>query len=407
MRQCFADQSTLIRRVLEPHIIDERAQLAHAWRMIGSGEHLGSSLAGSRSAKILGHAVINRSSLGTSWCNFVARPVCDHPGTGRDIVRVGIYSLSISRGADSNPFDVLDDVNQLGLAGCQFASPLDLSPDLDPAELQTVRSHAARHGLFVDVALGQIHPYHFESRPEVLALGNGSPKIGFQRLIEAARTVDCTEIMFTIGTVADRFSVSVTWEQQLHAATAFLRTLAPQARDLACHLCLKTHEEITSFEIARIADALGPDVLSVCFDPVNLLVRLEDPLSAARRLAPLVRQVQLDDALIAMTARGLERWLVPCGSGVIDWPAILALLGSDLPDVRGTIELHRAFFDMPIFEPTWLAAQPELTVSELVSVLRLVRESEGRPFAKDFQMDPVSRLEPTLAYLRHSGSGSQ
>jgi sugar phosphate isomerase/epimerase len=315
-------------------------------------------------------------------------------------VRVGIYSRSISRGADSNAFDVLDDVNVLGLAGCQFASPLDLSPDLDSAELQNVRAHAAGLSLWVDVALGQIHPYHFDSRPEVLALGDGSPRIGFQRLIEAARAVDCTDIMFTIGTVADRFSLSVSWEEQLHATATFLRTLAPLVRDLACRLCLKTHEEITSFEIARIADALGPDVLSVCFDPVNVLVRIEDPLSAARRLAPLVRQVQLDDAVVPMTASGLERWLVPCGSGVIDWPAILALLGSEMPDLRGTIELHRAFFDMPIFEPTWLAAQPELTVSEFVGVLRLVSQSEGRPFTKDFQMDPVSRLEPTLAYLR-------
>jgi hypothetical protein len=64
------------------------------------------------------------------------------------------------------------------------------------------------------------------------------------------------------------------------------------------------------------------------------------------------------------------------------------------------IELHRAFFDMPIFDSEWLAAQPDLSVTELVGLFRLLSESESGPFTKDYQMDPASRLEPALAYVR-------
>jgi sugar phosphate isomerase/epimerase len=291
---------------------------------------------------------------------------------------------------------VLDRVVALGLAGCQFASPFELSPNLDLGEVRAVHSHALALGLYVDVAIGQIHPHHFDARPEVLALGDGDMRAGLQRLIEAIRTVDCTEIMFTIGSIADRFNPSMAWQEQVGATTAFLCLLGPVLRDLDCRLCVKTHEEITSFEVARMVDALGADLLSVCFDPVNVLVRLEDPLVAAQRLLPSIRQVQVDDALLTMNMRGLERWLMPYGGGIVDWPAIVTLLP---PETRRTIELHRAFFDMPVFDPAWLAGQPDLTVSELASVFSLASRSANRPLVKAFQEDPVLRLEPTLAHL--------
>jgi sugar phosphate isomerase/epimerase len=315
-------------------------------------------------------------------------------------MKLGIYSRSLENQAEDGPTALLDRVSALGLDGCQFASPLALSPNLDSAELDAVRAQAMALGLNVEVALGQINPYHFDSRPEVLALGNGDMRAALQRLIEATRALDCTDIMFTIGTLDDRFSRVVPWVEQLRATTYFLQSIAPVLRDLDCHLCLKTHEEITSFEIARLIEAVGADVLGVCFDPVNVLVRIEDPLSAARRLLPYVRQVQIDDALLTMTTKGFERWLVPCGRGILDWPGLIAFLLPHLPEARATIELHRAFFEMPIFDTAWLSAQPDLTITELVKVLQLVSESTSKPLARDFQTNPISRLEPTLAYLR-------
>jgi sugar phosphate isomerase/epimerase len=315
-------------------------------------------------------------------------------------MKLGIYSRSLENNAEPGPLALLDRVSALGLDGCQFASPLALSPKLVSAELEAVRAQAASLGLYVELALGQINPYHFDSRPELLALGDGDMRAALQRLIGAARAVDCTEIMFTIGTLADRFSRVEPWDEQLRATTYFLQSIAPVLRDLDCHLCLKTHEEITSFEIVRLIEAVGPDVLGVCFDPVNVLVRIEDPLSAARRLRPYVRQLQIDDAILTMTMKGFERWLVPCGRGILDWPGLMALLLPHLPEARATIELHRAFFEMPIFDAAWLSAQPDLTITELVNVLQLVSQSTSKPLAEDFQTNPISRLEPTLAYVR-------
>ena len=40
---------------------------------------------------------------------------------------------------------------------------------------------------------------------------------------------------------------------------------------------LETHEEITSFELVRLVEGVGPDVTGIVFDTANLLLRVEHP----------------------------------------------------------------------------------------------------------------------------------
>jgi sugar phosphate isomerase/epimerase len=63
--------------------------------------------------------------------------------------------------------------------------------------------------------------------------------------------------------------------------------LAPVLREQGCRIDLETHEEITTHEVVALISAVGPDVLGVTFDPANVVVRGEDPLAAAQRVAPL------------------------------------------------------------------------------------------------------------------------
>jgi sugar phosphate isomerase/epimerase len=313
----------------------------------------------------------------------------------------GLYSRSLSLDDRVDAALLLDRVAALGLGGCMFSSPSALSARLDPAELESVRAHADVLGLYLELALGQINPYRFDARPDLVALGEGDARFGLERMLRAAQTIGCTELMFSIGTLADRSGDAPLWAEQLRATSQFLRELAPILRDLGCHLNLKTHEEITSFEVVRLIEATGPDVLGVCFDPVNVLARLEHPLAAAQRLAPYVRQIQLDDARIRLSKDGLVRRLCACGSGIINWPAILrAVLRPELP-ARLTVELHRAQLSMPIFDSNWLAMQPDLTISEFAAVIELTQAPAGVANAWEARgAEPIERLAPTIAYLR-------
>lgn len=86
------------------------------------------------------------------------------------------------------------------------------------------------------------------------------------------------------------------------------RTAHQNSRPCCAHgsrLLLKTHEEITSFEIVRIIEKVGADVIGVLLDPVNFVARLEEPIVYNARVAPYVRQVHLEDFVVRYNDKGL------------------------------------------------------------------------------------------------------
>jgi sugar phosphate isomerase/epimerase len=295
---------------------------------------------------------------------------------------------------------ILEAVRTLGLEGCDFMNPLQISPTLDPGELQAARACADDLDIYLAIGLGRISPYHFTQRPEVLALGDGDFRQGLMRMIRAVGSIGCTELFFWIGSPADRVSRSVPWTEQITATRRFLDSLAPLLRDLGCHLNLKTHGENPTREIVEIVEAVGPDVLGIAFDPANVFESLEDPVAAARRVAPYVRQVQADDALLRFIDDGLERVLRPCGEGIVNWPVIVAILRDAAPAFTLNVELHRADARMPMFDPEWLWFQTDVTVTELAETIRLARLSESRLADLDPETDRGARLAPSITYLR-------
>jgi sugar phosphate isomerase/epimerase len=300
---------------------------------------------------------------------------------------------------------MLDTVKRHGLHGCLFPTPFEVSPSLDLGEIREVRAYADSLRLYLDAAAGQINPYHFAGRGDVLAAGDGDFRVGLELLILAAREMGCSSVFFTIGALADRFSRSVPWSDQFAATTAFLKSMRPFLLDQEMRLDLKTHEEIRSDECVRVIEAVGSDVMGIGLDPVNVLVRLEDPLAAARRVSPYCTRVFLSDADLFFTPSGIERKLRPLGDGIIDWPGTLAILNAAGATPKLTVELHRGQFEMPIFDQAWVAAEAGIRIDEFAEVVRLTVVSEtklsdpSRPPREAYQTDPLERLPATLAYL--------
>lgn len=300
---------------------------------------------------------------------------------------------------------MLDTVKSHGLDGCLFASPFDVSATLDLGEIRAARAYADSLGLYLDAAVGQVNPYQFANRKDVLAAGDGDFRAGLERLIVAAREMGSDSVFFTIGALVDRFNRSVPWADQLAATEAFLKGLRPFLLNQGMRLDLKTHEEITTDECVQLVEAVGADVMGIGLDQVNVLVRLEDPLAAARRVAPYCTRAFLSDADLFFTSTGIERKLRPLGDGIVDWPGTLAILQAAGATPKLTVELHRGQFGMPIFDQAWVTAEPSIRVEELAEVVRLTVVSEAkladpaRPPREAYQTDPLDRLPATLAYL--------
>lgn len=310
-------------------------------------------------------------------------------------MRIGVDGRKIPQATERGPLGSLGHGRELGMEGLFFRSVLEMSPTLDPGELREIRAHADELGMYLETGLGKINPYALPEAPEIRAVGDGDTRLGFERMMRACAAIDCRELW--VGTANyksryhgywayDRFRTDVSWEDQLAATAKFARSLAPIARDLGIHLNVETHEEITTFECVRLVEAVGPEVMGITFDTSNVLQRGEDPILAAQRVAPYVRQTHVKDLALFFGEEGVYRQPRPCGQGVVDFPAVLSILDAARPGLNLSIEnppignthARSPISPIQIFDQVWLAAHPDLAVEELASYVRLVRRYEER-----------------------------
>jgi sugar phosphate isomerase/epimerase len=290
------------------------------------------------------------------------------------------------------------------LDGVFFKSILDLSPTLDARELADVRARADELGLYLEVGLGRVNPYNTPESPEIRQLGEGDYARGFARMIAASASIGCTQL-------PAGFRTDAPWQDQLIATERFLRQLVPVLAAHGCRINVETHEEITSFEVVRLVERIGPEVLGITFDTGNVLARCEDPVAAAQRVAPYVHLTHIKDAILYAVEGGLARQPRACGEGIIEWGAILPILFQFAPHLHLSIEDHRGYMLLEIDDPTWLDAHPDLTPAELAQVVHLAQQSEAKivrgeivpPAAYEAEVwaeQKLWRLERSRDYLR-------
>jgi sugar phosphate isomerase/epimerase len=284
----------------------------------------------------------------------------------------------------------LDWVTAVGLDGVLVRMLHELSPDLDMGLLREIRAHADALGLYLEIGIGKVNPFMTCELPWVRKLGDGSYLAGMQRMVAACAEIGVHELWTATGGYKpalpspfsiDRFRTDAPWSDQLGATERFLRELSPCLRDHGARLNLETHEEITSFEVARLVEAVGEDVLGVCLDPANLVVGGEDPLAGTRRVARYVHMTHLRDVALCFDGGAISRFLAPCGEGVIDWAALLGVLRLAGCDANLTIEgawPHRVEMTIHPDDPAWRAAYPDVTVAELERTRLLTQTYERR-----------------------------
>ncbi|OKI51492.1 sugar phosphate isomerase/epimerase family protein [Micromonospora sp. CB01531] len=309
-------------------------------------------------------------------------------------MRLGSDALKLPGAGRLTPVEQLQQASDRGLHGLYFRSMLHLSPTLDPGYLAEVRDCAADLGLYLEAGLGKTNPYALAESPEIRALGDGDTLLGFRRIIEAASQMGVLELWSATGGIKafpgyhmyDRFRTDVPWPEQLEGIERLLNRLAPIARDAGVHINLETHEEISSFELVRLIEAVGADVVGITYDTANPLQRGEVPEMTARRVAPYVRQTHIKDAVLVRSHDGFKYQSRPNGQGLVDLDVILPILAEHNPDL--TLSLEVAFVRTPeltfpelasqdvrsrveLYDPVWRAAHPDLTDEERTEYIRL------------------------------------
>jgi sugar phosphate isomerase/epimerase len=312
-------------------------------------------------------------------------------------MRLGIDSQKLPEFLKRGPLASLDHVKELGLGGLFFPTVLDMSPTLDKGALRDIRAKADELGLYLESGVGKINPYCSAEAPEFRAIGDGDIILGFTRMIEASAAIGCLELWISPGNFKseyrgrlanDRFRTDVTWDEQLLAIEKVLLKLAPVARANGVHLNMETHDEITSFEILALIEKVGEHCMGVVFDTANGLQRGEDPVFAAKRVAPYVRQTHIKDAYVGRAPGGLDFQTRPVGKGIVDFATIIPILAKANPDLNLSLEVAASVEDKPrkanprqciqIDDPIWRAAHPDLNAEELEAYMATVDSFEAR-----------------------------
>jgi sugar phosphate isomerase/epimerase len=314
-------------------------------------------------------------------------------------MRLGSDALKLPGSAELPAPAQIAQADQHGLDGLFFRTMLHMSPTLDSGLLRETADEAAARGMYLESGLGKINPYGLAEAPEIRAAGDGDTLLGFRRMMEAAAAIGITELWVATANYKpyggrfayDRFRTDVVWSDQLDASAKLAKKLAPIARDLGLHLNAETHEEITSFELVRLVEEVGPDVMGITYDTANPLQRAEHPALTAQRLAPYVRQTHIKDAALFFDPLGIRFQMRPNGQGAVDLADILPLLHAHNPALNLSLEIAESrpggrapvittarATGVALYDPEWVAGHPDLTASELAAWLSLVQKCEDR-----------------------------
>src|SRR5512135_2726639 len=235
-----------------------------------------------------------------------------------------------------------------GLDGVQFLDPETIDPALDPERLAAFRRRADALGLYLEVGIPSPNPVR-RSRQEDRHVTAEEHERDLERHIEAVAALGCRHARAYVGDRHDRFRIDTRWDAQRAATLDVLRRLAPRLRDLDIRVALENHADLTADELLAMLDQLGPELAGVTLDTGNLLMRLDEPVRAADRLAPHVLSTHVKDAVLDFN-----------------------------PRVNLSIELHSRIYDLPIYDRTWLAFFPDLRPESLAAVVRLAVLCEHR-----------------------------
>jgi sugar phosphate isomerase/epimerase len=196
----------------------------------------------------------------------------------------------------------------------------------------------------------------------------------------------------------------------LQKSAEFVRSLRPVLAECGSRINLENHGDST-FDLLQVVEAVGEDICGICFDTANTLVNAEDPVLAAKRVAPYTHMSHCKDGLTFFTANGVSRQGKPPGQGVVDFAQIIPILGAYNRDLRLSIEDHKMIFEFRIFDRDWMAKNPKLNSYELGQYVKLAAEAEKRlargelPGVDEYEAAPFveemeQRLTDGAAFLR-------
>lgn len=222
-------------------------------------------------------------------------------------------------------FDFIRKTAELGLDGVMIniiAYPGDkyLHPKwgalggAEPDHLDNVRKEINKYGLFAEIDTSGTDSDHLT---EVINIAN---KIG----ADVIRTYCCQ----------GKYDKAL-----LEQAPEQIKKVVPLLKKYRIKLAVENHEEELADEIIQIVKDVNSHWVGAHFDFGNSMMAWEDPVEAARRLAPYTYTTHFKDHIVIQDGDEHKVCGVPAGQGNIDLDEIFNIMVENSPLTRINIEM--------------------------------------------------------------------
>lgn len=183
----------------------------------------------------------------------------------------------------------------------------------------------------------------------------------------------------------DRRTFEGGWPAHLEAVAARLREVLPLAEDLGVAVALENHQDATTEDLLDLHERTGRSPsFGITLDAGNPLAVAQEPVEAARQLAPIIRHIHLKDYTIHFAPEGYRLVRCAAGDGVVDFPEILRIVRANGHDVLPGIEIAaQATRTIPLLEDGWWACYPPRLAAALLGALRILWR-RGRPIGEPY-----------------------
>jgi sugar phosphate isomerase/epimerase len=166
-----------------------------------------------------------------------------------------------------------------------------------------------------------------------LLIGQWERTIQVAKLL-GARTIriHCTPVL-----CGDRRPGACDWPALVADARRQLREASRITADHGLFLAIENHQDFCSDELLELCGSCGRNI-GIALDTANPLAVAEDPLDAARAMAPKIRHVHFKDYRAHWSDEGYRLVRCPTGEGCIPIKQIAAIF-ADRDDVTASIEI--------------------------------------------------------------------
>jgi len=308
-------------------------------------------------------------------------------------MKVGIDTFTI-RELQLDPYQTVDWLHKRGFEGVQFDGFHEFGSGLDHGKMKDIREYAEANDMYSHMSIAPCNP---------LLTTDDLQETIVNQIIACSRA-GWHELRSIMSLYDERYKHAVSWDIHIKETARFIKNLRPVLEEYGCRINIENHGE-TTFEVLQVVEAVGPDICGVCLDTANTLVNAEDPVLAAKRVAPYTHLTHAKDAIIYFSDHGVSRQGKAPGNGIVDFENILAILGEHNPNLPISIEDHKWIFEFNLFDRDWMDKNPDLTPYELGQYMRLVRKTEQNlasgefPVVEAFEAIPFSeQMEARLSF---------